>query len=136
MTKKTKKSDGYTIIVRDKAGQEVVKLEDVDSYLCVWEGNKKMDVQHACNLQWAAHAVNVAHCHILERLMGIGAISEQLVGLGRMAVGNQQVLQQIVATLQKQGIMVTPEDAKKIILANELPNLPEDGKAPGGLLKL
>lgn len=56
----SKKEQGYTIIVRDKDGKEIERLDGVDQYMIIWEGSKRMDVKAKCIMQWAAYAIRVA----------------------------------------------------------------------------
>ncbi len=60
----SKKPEGRTIIIRDKDGKEIERMEDVDKYMVIWEGNKRMDVKAWCNMQWAAYAIKVADTNL------------------------------------------------------------------------
>ncbi len=60
----SKKNEGYTIIVRDKDGKELECLDNVDQYMIIWEGNKRMDVKAQCIMQWAAYALKVADANL------------------------------------------------------------------------
>lgn len=48
-----------TLIIRDEAGKELFKV-DAESYLLVYEADKRMDVKAVCTVQWAAYATKIA----------------------------------------------------------------------------
>ena len=62
------KDKGYTIIVRDADGKELERMENVDQYMLIWEGDKRMDVKAKCIMQWAAYALKVADANLSNSL--------------------------------------------------------------------